>query len=133
MAKNETAAPVVALLRLAEEKACTGYLAARKAQMRLGARVMSLRQLVTEHPSRTDYRAAWNAAALAFYDAVQRTRLAYAAWHRAQVRTDAKWTATESRVRTFQRLGASPRTAVIRSIPSAAVSCGEDVPGGEAA
>ncbi|GGM77435.1 hypothetical protein GCM10012275_55170 [Longimycelium tulufanense] len=95
MENDVTPAPAVALLRLAEEKACAGYLAARKAQMRLGARVASLRQLVAEQPTRPDYRAAWDAAALAFGDAVQRTRLAYACWQRAQVAADAAWTAAE--------------------------------------
>jgi hypothetical protein len=84
-------------LRLAEEQACARYLAARKAQIRLGARVGSLAQLVAEQPQRADYRAARDRVVEAHGDAVQRTRLAYLTWQRAQRRADAMWTATEGR------------------------------------
>ena len=87
----------LAALRLAEEQACGRYLAARKAQIRLGARVGSLAQLVAEQPKRADYRDARDRAIEAHGDAVQRTRLAYLAWQRAQMRADAMWTATEGR------------------------------------
>ncbi|GGM83364.1 hypothetical protein GCM10012275_62480 [Longimycelium tulufanense] len=97
MTNNVTTEPALSALRAAELEACAGYLVARKAQMRMGARVASLRQLVAEQPTRTDYRAAWDAAALAFYDAVQRTRVAYAKWQRAQLVADTAWTASEGR------------------------------------
>jgi hypothetical protein len=84
-------------LWLSMEQACAGYLIARKAMITLAVRVESLGQLAVEQPSRTDYRAAWDAAADAHAAATRRTDAAYQGWHRAQERYDAAWTATEGR------------------------------------
>ncbi|WP_115945077.1 MULTISPECIES: hypothetical protein [Amycolatopsis] len=84
-------------LRLSEERAAEGYLAARREMVRLAARVASIRQLVTEQPTRADYRAALRDAQVAHGAAVERTGLAYQRWHAAQLRSDARWTATEGR------------------------------------
>jgi hypothetical protein len=84
-------------LRVNEEQACAGYLAARKAQMSLARLTASLKQLVAEQPTRVDYRDAFYKALDGYNHAGQRTRLAYNRWLRAQLRTDARWTATEGR------------------------------------
>ena len=83
-------------LRLAEERACAGYLAARKDMLRLRARVVTVGRLVTERP-RPDYHATLRTVATAHGAAVQRTRLAFERWQQAQLRADAQWTATVGR------------------------------------
>jgi hypothetical protein len=83
-------------LRLAEERACAGYLAARKDMLRLRARVVTVGRLVTERP-RPDYHASLRTLATAHGAAVERTRLAYARWQQTQRRSDAYWTATVGR------------------------------------
>jgi hypothetical protein len=84
-------------LRINEEQACAGYLAARKSMMYLAGRAASLRQLTLEQPKRVDYRDAFNKALSDFNHAGERTRLAYNRWVRAQLRTDSRWTDTEGR------------------------------------
>lgn len=84
--------------RLSEEEAAAGYLLARREMVRLAGRVASVRQLVAERPLRADYRAGLRDAETAFGAAAQRTRLAFERWHRAQLRSDAHWTATHGRV-----------------------------------
>lgn len=84
-------------LRLSEERACAGYLNARKAMVALAGRAASLGQLVAERPNRVDYRAARNNALAAYGAAAERTRLAWSGWQRAQLRYDAAWTVTEGR------------------------------------
>ena len=86
--------PVLAGFRLSEERAAGGYLAARKEMVRLATRLASVRQLVTEQPTRTDYRAAVRELEATHRDAMRRTRLAFERWHGAQLRSDAHWTAT---------------------------------------
>ena len=92
----DTNTPLTAL-RLAEERACAGYLAARKAMVWMAGRAASLRQLADEQPKRADYRAAAANALSAYSHAAQRARLAEHAWQRAQYRPDAMWTATDGR------------------------------------
>jgi len=58
-----------------------------------GARFASLGQLVIQHPTRLDYRAAWHKADDAYHAAVARARQAYAVWQRAAYRYDQCWTA----------------------------------------
>jgi hypothetical protein len=89
--------PVVSVLRLSEERACAGYLAARKAMVTAGTRVLSLGRLVAEHPERADYRTSWFRARAAHSAALERTEIAYGRWLRAQLRTDAAWTTTTGR------------------------------------
>lgn len=89
--------PGLVALRLAEEQACAGYLAARREMVRLAARVALVGRLVTEQPARPDFRAALATVATAHGVAVQRTDLAWTRWHRAQLRTDAHWTETQRR------------------------------------
>ncbi|MBC6446966.1 hypothetical protein [Actinokineospora xionganensis] len=86
-------ASVVSALRLSEERACEGYLAARKAMVVTGTRALSLGRLVAEQPERADYREAWFAARATHTDALIRTEVAHERWLRAQLRTDAAWTA----------------------------------------
>ncbi|SES20879.1 hypothetical protein [Actinokineospora terrae] len=90
-------ADVVCVLRLSEEQVCAGYLAARKAMVAAGTRVLSLGRLVAEHPGRTDYRRAWFTAQANHAAALNRTEIAYSRWTRAQLRTDAAWSATTGR------------------------------------
>lgn len=97
MPKTGAGNPALTALRLAEEQACAGYLAARKEMLRLRARVVTVGRLVTERPKRPDYHASLRSLATAHGAAVQRTRLAFAHWHRAQMRSDACWTATAGR------------------------------------
>lgn len=89
--------PVLGALRLSEERAAEGYLVARKAMVRRATRVASVRQLVSEHPARADYRAALRAAEAAYRAAEQRTELAFERWYLAQLRTDAHWTETHGK------------------------------------
>jgi hypothetical protein len=84
-------------LRIHEEQACAGYLAARRAMMALARLTASLRQLCAEQPSRVDYRDAFYKALDDYNHAGARTRLAYNRWIRAQLRTDSRWTDTEGR------------------------------------
>ncbi|MFJ8963663.1 hypothetical protein ACIRG5_30165 [Lentzea sp. NPDC102401] len=84
----------LAAFRLAEEQACMGYLTARKSMVRLASRVASIAQLVREHPTRADYRAALEHVKGLHVDAVDRTRLAWLRWQNAQVRSDAFWAAS---------------------------------------
>ncbi|GHH49231.1 hypothetical protein [Lentzea cavernae] len=84
----------LAAFRQAEERACGGYLVARKAMIRLAARAASISQLVREHPTRADYRAALHHVKALHHDAVERTRLAWQRWNQAQIRSDAFWAAT---------------------------------------
>lgn len=85
-------------LRLSEERECARYLAARKAMTAASKRAASLRQLVTEHPRRGDYRQAYLAAVEDFRAALVRTENAHTTYVHAQRRSDAAWTATEGRL-----------------------------------
>jgi len=89
--------PVVTALRLSEERACAGYLAARKAMVVTGTRALSLGRLAAEHPERADYRDSWVSARAAHSEALDRVEIAYGRWLRAQRRTDAAWTTTTGR------------------------------------
>jgi hypothetical protein len=89
--------PTLMSLRLHEEQACAGYLAARKAMKFAAAHAASMRQLSLEQPTRVDYRNAFNKASGDFLAASERTQLAYDRWIRAQLRTDAHWTETAGR------------------------------------
>jgi hypothetical protein len=89
--------PVLDALKLAEEAACGGYLAARSAHIKAAARVVSLARLVSEQPHRRDYREAWELACAVRSAASTRTDLAYAKWRRAGLRYDAAWTASVGR------------------------------------
>lgn len=89
--------PTLAALRLAEEHACGGYLAARKSMVALAVQAVSLSQLADQQPTRLDYRRARDRALGQYRDAAARTRLAYTRWQRAQIHSDAWWTATEGR------------------------------------
>jgi hypothetical protein len=84
-------------LRLKEEQACAGYLAAHKAMKYAAVRAASMRQLSMQQPTRVDYRDAAYKASDDFNAACERTRLAYNRWIRAQLRTDSRWTDTEGR------------------------------------
>jgi hypothetical protein len=84
-------------LRVHEEQACAGYLAARKAMMSLARLTASLKQLTAEQPTRVDYRDAFYKALDDYNHAGERTRLAYNRWVRAQLRTDSRWTDTAGR------------------------------------
>lgn len=86
--------PSLAALRLAEERACAGYLAARKTMVGLAGDVASIGQMVREHPRRADYRTAFAWVSKRHGDAVQRARLAYNRWQRAQLIADSYWTAS---------------------------------------
>lgn len=90
--------PLVAL-RLAEERACAGYLAARKAMVRLGALTRSMGRLVNEQPRRADYRRSHVGLMSAHTDATIRCQSAWQVWQRAQRRSDAAWTETTGRAR----------------------------------
>lgn len=94
MERTVSDGPVLAAFRLSEERAAEGYLAARKEMVRLATRVASVRQLMTEQPMRTDYRAALRELETTHRDAMRRTRLALERWHGAQLRSDAHWTVT---------------------------------------
>ncbi|HEX3778146.1 MAG TPA: hypothetical protein VHX38_00630 [Pseudonocardiaceae bacterium] len=83
--------------RVQEEQSCGGYLTARKAMVVAAARVASLRQLAAEQPRRVDYRDAYYKALDTYNHAAARTRLAFNAWHRSQLRSDARWTDTQGR------------------------------------
>lgn len=106
----ETTGRTLGALRLAEEKACGGYLDARKAEVRLGARVVSLHRLIVEQPRRSDYRTALTALIERYQDAKDRTRLAYACLMRARDRYDLVWQDTEGR---------RPRLSTVPSAESA--------------
>lgn len=82
-----------AVLRLAEERACAGYLSARRSMVGLAGRVASVGQLVRENPRRADYRMVLRQVSGRHGDAVERTRLAYNRWQRARLVADAYWTA----------------------------------------
>jgi hypothetical protein len=97
MDQNTTGDNGLTALRLAEEKKCAGYLEARKAMVALAGRVASLRLLAAQHPRRADYRRARDAAVEEYHAAVDRTRLAWSVYQRAQMRADLVWTATEGR------------------------------------
>lgn len=85
-------------LRLSEERACAGYLAARKVMVERAGRVAVLRGLTSKNPSRVDYRSEFGRAVEAHFEAVERTGTAWSSWQRAQLRTDQHWTATTGRV-----------------------------------
>lgn len=91
MPENNTGTPSLVALRLAEEKACAGYLAARQAMVTLASRVESVSQMVRERPGRADYRQVLADLVHKQGAARARTRLAYNLWQRAQLRTDALW------------------------------------------
>jgi hypothetical protein len=99
MSEIETSDPQLTALRLAEEQACAGYVAARKAQIRLATRMASLYRLTVEQPRRADYRAALIDLGRQYRAAKERTCLAYDKWHQAQLRTDGQWTDTTGRTR----------------------------------
>ncbi|QIZ33940.1 hypothetical protein [Saccharopolyspora sp. ASAGF58] len=82
---------------LAEERACAGYLEARKAMAASARRLDSLNQLLAKRPNRLDYRRARDKEMSAYEAAVERTRLAWNSWQRAQLRSDEAWTATKGR------------------------------------
>ena len=94
MSKTTFVASPLTALRLAEEQACAGYLTARKAMIQTAALVASIGQLVRERPNRADYRAALGHVTGKHFDAMERTRLAWERWQRAQVRADAFWAAS---------------------------------------
>lgn len=94
-------------LRVKEEQACAGYLAARKAMMNLARLTASLQQLTREQPNRGDYQQAFYKALDDYNHAGQRTRLAYNRWQRAQLRSDARWTDTEGRTGAGRATGAA--------------------------
>jgi hypothetical protein len=97
MSEIKPVAGSVVVLRLSEERAAAGYLAARKAMVKAGTRALSLGRLAGEHPGRADYRDAWHAAQTRHEAAQARTELAYRRWLGAQMRTDDAWTATSGR------------------------------------
>jgi hypothetical protein len=99
MSEIETTDPTLTALRLAEERACAGYVDARNAQVQLGTRLVSLRRLTVEQPRRADYRQALAGLARRYRDARERTDLALARWHEAQLCTDGRWTDTAGRTR----------------------------------
>lgn len=84
-------------LRLSEERAATGYLAARREMVVLAARMASVRQMVAERPARADYRVVLAAVEAAHSAAVARTHRAFERYHRAQLRSDSRWTETLGR------------------------------------
>ncbi len=96
---DPNADPRLTALYLAEEQACAGYVAARKVQIRLGTRLVSLHRLTVEQPRRADYRQALTGLASRYRAANERTRLAYQRWQRAQLCTDGEWTDTTGRTR----------------------------------
>lgn len=96
---SQPADPRLTALYLAEEQACAGYVAARKAQIRLGTRLVSLHRLIVEQPRRADYRQALTCLARRYRDAKDRTALAYDRWRQAQLCTDGRWTDTTGRTR----------------------------------
>lgn len=100
MEQTGTEQATLTALRLSEEKACAGYLAARKDMKTVAVRLVSRRQLAIEQPSRVDYRRAFYQALEDYNTAAARTRRAYNAYIQAQIRSDAQWTVTE---------GCSPR------------------------
>jgi hypothetical protein len=81
-------------LYLRMENAAAGYLAAHKAMRTLGQHTAILSRLVTAHPRRIDYRAAWRKAVADHAEAVDRAELAYRLWQQASHAYDALWTAT---------------------------------------
>lgn len=87
----------LAVLRLAEERAAAGYLAARKAMKHAAARGVGVVHLAAQHPTRADYQRAAARACAVFRAAERRTGLAYTAWQRAIHRYDTEWMATEGR------------------------------------
>lgn len=97
MGQNAPENATLVAFRLSEEKAAAGYLAARREMVALAARVASVRQLVSERPARADYRAKLRAVQAAHGAAVARTGVAFERYHRAQLRADAHWTATQGR------------------------------------
>lgn len=86
-------------LRLAEEQACAGYLAARRVMVERAGRVALLRSLTSKNPTRMDYRLESSRAVEAHVEAAARTSAAWSSWQRAQFRTDQHWTATAGRSR----------------------------------
>lgn len=88
---------VLAAFRLSEERACAGYLEARKAMAASARRLDSLNQLLAKRPNRLDYRRARDKEMSVYEAAVERTRLAWSSWQRAQLRSDEAWTATKAR------------------------------------
>jgi hypothetical protein len=98
MSETEIVDRRLTALRLAEEQACAGYVA-RKDQITLAGRVVSLHQLTVEQPRRSDYRNALICLASRYRDAKQRTITAYGRWVAAQLHTDGRWTDTTGRTR----------------------------------
>ena len=96
-AANTAADKTLQALRLQEEQVCGRYLEARQAMVKAAARAASVKRLADEHPNRVDYRDAYYTALDAYNAAAARTELAFNAWHRAQLRSDTRWTATEGR------------------------------------
>jgi hypothetical protein len=98
MEQNATREDVtLAAFRLSEERACARYLEARRATVASAGRFASLNQLVAENPKRVDYRRARDNAVTTYKAAVERTRLAWLSWQRAQLRSDGAWTVTKGR------------------------------------
>lgn len=89
---KSTVSPLAAF-RLAEERACAGYLVARKAMVRLTAQVASIGLLVRQYPAWADYRKRLGELVGQQVDAEQRATLAWQCYQRAQVRADAFWAA----------------------------------------
>jgi hypothetical protein len=98
MPEIETVDPTLTALYLAEERACAGYVEARKAQTRLATRMASLHRLTVEQPRRANYRVALIGLGRLYRDARERTDLAFARWHDAQLCTDGRWTDTTGRI-----------------------------------
>jgi hypothetical protein len=99
MSEVETTDPTLTALYLAEEQACGDYLAAFESERRLRAWIVSLHQRIEQQPGRADYREALTSLARRYFTAKQRTNWAHAAWQRAQLRTDGRWTDTTGRTR----------------------------------
>ena len=89
--------PALNGLKQAEERACGGYVVARKDMIRLATRMASLHRLVVEQPRRTDYRVALSEEASRYRAAKERTDLAYERWQQAAHRYDLVWQDTEGR------------------------------------
>ncbi|MGO1055554.1 hypothetical protein [Crossiella sp. CA198] len=59
-------------------------------------RTAGLAMLVRQHPTRVDYRSAWESARADFLTAQQRAHLAYEQWFNANLRADAAWTESQA-------------------------------------
>jgi hypothetical protein len=87
--------------QLSEERACAGYLAARKVVVGRARRVAVVESLTRADPGRVDYRLELDRAVTAHAEASAREHAAWLAWQRAQYRTDREWADTTGRVTVF--------------------------------